>query len=474
MIDRLDRAGLLPAITFIFSRAGCDAAVSAVPAAGLRLTTAGRARADPRRVVDGRAPAIPPEDLDVLGYWEWLRRRCERGIAAHHAGLLPAFKEIVEELFAAGLVKAVFATETLALGINMPARTVVLERLVKWNGETHADLTPGEYTQLTGRAGRRGIDVEGHAVVLWQPRPGPRGGRRAGLAPGPTRCGRASGPTYNMAVNLVDQVGRDRAPRAPRDLVRAVPGRPGRRRAGPAGAAQRRGAGRLRRGDGVPPRRLRRVRGAARGRSPSGRARCPAAMPASASPRPQQALRAAAARRRDPAARRASGRLGGRHRGRRSRARGLAPTVLTADRHVRRLTRQRPHPGDRPADPGAGARPRSTCRSPQARRDLASTLRNAARRGRPRPAGQAGQAARRSSRRHRAEPAAFPACARTPVTAAPSVRTTRAGPSAMPASPQEAATLTTPDRRPHLEHRAHLRPGLRAARRARVPGRRRR
>src|SRR6201999_1794092 len=104
----------------------------------------------------------------VLGYWEW-RDGLHRGVAAHHAGMVPAFKEPVEALFVRGLVKAIFATETLALGINMPARTVVLERLSKFNGETHADLTPGEYTQLTGRAGRRGIDVEGHAVVLWAP-----------------------------------------------------------------------------------------------------------------------------------------------------------------------------------------------------------------------------------------------------------------------------------------------------------------
>ena len=111
---------------------------------------------------------LAESDLAVLGYWEWLDG-LEHGLAAHHAGLLPTFKEVVEQLFARGLIKAVFATETLALGINMPARSVVLERLVKWNGETHADITPGEYTQLTGRAGRRGIDVEGHAVVVWQP-----------------------------------------------------------------------------------------------------------------------------------------------------------------------------------------------------------------------------------------------------------------------------------------------------------------
>ena len=124
--------------------------------------------------------------------------------------MLPTFKEVVEELFVRGLVKAVFATETLALGINMPARSVVLERLVKWNGETHADLTPGEYTQLTGRAGRRGIDVEGHAVVVWQPGLDPRrwpGWRRTRTYP----LRSSFRPSYNMAVNLVGQVGRERA-----------------------------------------------------------------------------------------------------------------------------------------------------------------------------------------------------------------------------------------------------------------------
>jgi ATP-dependent RNA helicase HelY len=104
----------------------------------------------------------------------------------------------------------VFATETLALGINMPARTVVLERLVKWNGEAHVDVTPGEYTQLTGRAGRRGIDVEGHAVVVWAPGMDPS--VVAGLASTRTYPLRSSfRPSYNMAVNLVSSFGRARA-----------------------------------------------------------------------------------------------------------------------------------------------------------------------------------------------------------------------------------------------------------------------
>ncbi len=204
VVARLDREGLLPAITFIFSRAGCDAAVAQCVRSGLRLTTE-QESAQIRRVVDERTADLPTDDLGVLGFWEW-REALERGVAAHHAGLLPAFKEAVEELFVRGLVRAVFATETLALGINMPARTVVLERLVKFNGEAHVDLTPGEYTQLTGRAGRRGIDVEGHAVVLWQPGVDPK--QVAGLASTRTYPLLSSfRPGYNMAVNLVDRVG---------------------------------------------------------------------------------------------------------------------------------------------------------------------------------------------------------------------------------------------------------------------------
>jgi len=208
VITALDGAGLLPAITFIFSRAGCDAAVQQCLAWGVDLTTPDE-REKIRRVVDARCADIPDEDLAVLGYWEW-SEALERGLAAHHAGLLPSFKEVVEELFERGLVKAVFATETLALGVNMPARSVVMEKLVKWNGETHADVTPGEYTQLTGRAGRRGIDVEGHGVVLWQNGLDPEA--VAGLASTRTYPLRSSfRPTYNMAVNLVGQVGRARA-----------------------------------------------------------------------------------------------------------------------------------------------------------------------------------------------------------------------------------------------------------------------
>src|SRR3954471_2159428 len=204
VIELLDAEGLLPAITFIFSRVGCDAAVKQCLRSSLRLTTDDE-RGRIAEVVDRRCADLSESDLVVLGYHEW-REGLLRGLAAHHAGMLPVFRHTVEELFTQGLVKAVFATETLALGINMPARTVVLERLVKFDGEQHVQLTPGEYTQLTGRAGRRGIDVEGHAVVLWTPDVDPA--EVAGLASTRTFPLRSSfAPSYNMTINLVNQMG---------------------------------------------------------------------------------------------------------------------------------------------------------------------------------------------------------------------------------------------------------------------------
>jgi ATP-dependent RNA helicase HelY len=208
VIERLDRNGLLPAITFIFSRAGCEGAVAQLLGTGMRLITDAEGAAN-RRVVEERVQALADEDLGVLGYWDFVEG-ISRGFAAHHAGMLPTFREVVEELFTAGRIRAVFATETLALGINMPARTVVLERLVKFNGESHVDVTPAEYTQLTGRAGRRGIDIEGHAVVLWSRQVDPES--VAGLASTRTYPLRSSfHATYNMAVNLVRSVGREPA-----------------------------------------------------------------------------------------------------------------------------------------------------------------------------------------------------------------------------------------------------------------------
>uniref|UniRef100_UPI00404AF13B DEAD/DEAH box helicase n=1 Tax=Candidatus Nanopelagicus sp. TaxID=2518620 RepID=UPI00404AF13B len=208
IVEKLDREGLLPAITFIFSRNNCDAAVRQCLAAGIRLTNS-EERKEIRAAIAKNMKNLAEDDLVVLGYYEWADA-LERGIAAHHAGLLPAFKVTVEELFQRGFVKAVFATETLALGINMPARTVVLEKLSKWNGEGHVAISPGEYTQLTGRAGRRGIDIEGNAVILWNNDLDSTS--VGGLASTRTYPLKSSfKPTYNMSINLISQFGSSRA-----------------------------------------------------------------------------------------------------------------------------------------------------------------------------------------------------------------------------------------------------------------------
>ncbi len=198
--SHLHKEGLLPAIYFVFSRKGCDQAAEQIAAAGLGLTDADD-RERIRTIIDRHVAHLSPGDLTVLGFERW-RSVLERGAAAHHAGLIPAFKETVEELFIEGLIQFVAATETLALGINMPAKTVVLESLSKFNGETHELLQPSDYTQLTGRAGRRGIDTEGTAVVLHSSYvPFDRVSGIAAAGANPLRSSFA--PTYNMAVNLI-------------------------------------------------------------------------------------------------------------------------------------------------------------------------------------------------------------------------------------------------------------------------------
>ncbi|MDP9074955.1 MAG: DEAD/DEAH box helicase, partial [Actinomycetota bacterium] len=200
VVELLAEHEMLPAIYFIFSRAACDDAVTQCVRDGHRLTTIEERRLI-RAIAEAHVDNLSDEDLRVLDYNGWIGG-LEAGFAAHHAGMVPPFKEAVEACFAAGLVKVVFATETLSLGINMPARSVVIEKLTKFTGERHEFLTPGEYTQLTGRAGRRGIDTVGYAIVLWSPFV--PFDQVAGLAGTRTYALTSSfRPTYNMAANLV-------------------------------------------------------------------------------------------------------------------------------------------------------------------------------------------------------------------------------------------------------------------------------
>ncbi|MDN5805648.1 MAG: DEAD/DEAH box helicase [Brevibacterium sp.] len=199
VVSSLAETGMLPAIMFIFSRNACDEAVEQYLASGFDLNSR-----DEKVIVNAALEKLrdelASEDLGILGFHSF-REGLLLGVAAHHAGMIPQFKQLVEELFSQGIIKVIFATETLALGINMPARTVVLEKLVKFNGEAHVSITPGEYTQLTGRAGRRGIDQIGHAVVVWHP--SFEVNEIAGLASNRSYAlNSAFGPTYNMTANL--------------------------------------------------------------------------------------------------------------------------------------------------------------------------------------------------------------------------------------------------------------------------------
>ena len=208
LVEALEERDLLPAIVFIFSRASCDDAVAQCLREGMRLTDHHQ-RAEIRYIAEAHAEDLSDDALDVLGYTQWLEGLTS-GVAAHHAGLVPAFRETVEECFARGLLQVVFATETLSLGINMPARTVAIERFDKYGSAGRAPLTSGEYAQLTGRAGRRGLDDVGHAVVLWAPDVPVAEMARIAVAP-PPDLRSAFRPTYNLAVNLVRRFDRPTA-----------------------------------------------------------------------------------------------------------------------------------------------------------------------------------------------------------------------------------------------------------------------
>ncbi|MDE3222975.1 MAG: DEAD/DEAH box helicase [Acidobacteriota bacterium] len=196
-------ADLLPVIVFIFSRAACDDAVQQCRRDGLLFTTP-----DERRLIetiaDERVKDFTADDLVALEYDPFIDA-LRRGLAAHHAGMVPAFREIVEQCFEANLLAVVFATETLALGVNMPARSVALERFTKYSDAGRQFLTSGEFAQMTGRAGRRGLDDEGHALVCFTPDLALQDVARVALAP-PTELHSSFRPTYNLTANLINHV----------------------------------------------------------------------------------------------------------------------------------------------------------------------------------------------------------------------------------------------------------------------------
>lgn len=167
IVDALKAQSLLPAIYFLFSRNDCQVFAE-------RLAMMRPQLVQPEQVVQIEAvlqtylTSMRPEDRE-LEQVRLITDLARKGIGFHHAGLLPILKQLVEVLFGRGLMQVVFATDTLALGVNMPARTVVVGRMTKWDGRRRRILIPNEFQQMAGRAGRRGMDVFGHVVIPYSP-----------------------------------------------------------------------------------------------------------------------------------------------------------------------------------------------------------------------------------------------------------------------------------------------------------------
>ncbi len=201
LLQALERDDLLPVIVFIFSRAACDDAVHQCRRDGLLFTTP-EERREIEAIAEARLTGFSSEDLQALEYADFID--ClRRGLAMHHAGMVPAFREIVEVCFERNLLAVVFATETLALGVNMPARSVALEKFSKFSDAGRKFLTSGEYSQMTGRAGRRGLDDEGHAIVCFANEVALSDVGRVALAP-PSDLHSSFRPTYNFTANLIN------------------------------------------------------------------------------------------------------------------------------------------------------------------------------------------------------------------------------------------------------------------------------
>ncbi|XP_058684731.1 superkiller complex protein 2-like [Poecile atricapillus] len=162
LLQTLRERELLPAVTFTFSRGRCEEQAAAL---GSLELLSGAERAQVRHFLTRCLARLRGSDRRLPQVLQ-LSELLQRGIGVHHGGVLPLLKEVVEMLFSQGLVKVLFATETFAMGVNMPARTVVFDSIRKHDGNGFRDLLPGEYTQMSGRAGRHGLDTTGTVIIL--------------------------------------------------------------------------------------------------------------------------------------------------------------------------------------------------------------------------------------------------------------------------------------------------------------------
>ncbi len=195
VLSVLSGRNMLPAIYFLFSRRGCEEAM--YKARGIPLVSPEEEQ-ELKRQIEHFTRANP--NLENHPHLPYLYE----GMSVHHAGMLPSWKSVVEKLFQQGLLKVVFATETLAAGINMPARTTVISSVTKRDDAGHRELTASEFLQMSGRAGRRGMDEIGHVVVLHHPFENVENAARLATAPADPLSSRFT-PSYGMVLNLLER-----------------------------------------------------------------------------------------------------------------------------------------------------------------------------------------------------------------------------------------------------------------------------
>ena len=196
VVAQMAERDMLPAIYFIFSRRGCDKAVRDL---GIQCLV----NKDEQARISARLKRYSAENPEAVR--DGIHADAlTRGIAAHHAGVLPAWKELIEELFQQGLVKVVFATETLAAGINMPARSTVIASLSKRTERGHRPLMGSEFLQMAGRAGRRGLDSRGYVVTVQSRFEGVREAGQLATSPADPLVSQFS-PSYGMVLNLLQR-----------------------------------------------------------------------------------------------------------------------------------------------------------------------------------------------------------------------------------------------------------------------------
>lgn len=199
LVQYLSQKKLLPAVIFVFSKKRCEDYVDTL--SGVNFCNA-KERSEIHMFIDRAVARLKKEDRELPQILK-IRDLLSRGIAVHHGGLLPIVKECIEILFSKSLVKVLFATETFAMGLNLPTRTVVFCELRKHDGRGFRNLLPGEFTQMAGRAGRRGLDSTGTVIVMSYKQPlSPTDFKEVTMG-APTKLLSQFRLTYNMILNLL-------------------------------------------------------------------------------------------------------------------------------------------------------------------------------------------------------------------------------------------------------------------------------